>query len=262
MARQRHGRGALLRGLQHQPHILEPQPQGEAGRLECFVGDDFAVIGVHRGGEQRVHRFQEQVRIDPGFAQRGIRFGKSLQHAGDHEIAAQLDGVGLPWLAAGDERLAADGVEQRPRAVQNFGRAGRHHHQLFGFGRIRPSENRRAGESLLARAMSLGQPPRQCRADGAVGDVHGAARQGAGDAIGCEDHLLDGGIVGQHAHDGFAIAAGIGRGIGDARAFLGEGLRFFARAVVDGELVAGAEQVARHSRAHVSESDKSDLHVS
>ena len=45
---------------------------------------------------------------DVRFAHSCVGFSETFDHAGDHEITAEFDGIGLPWLGPGYEPLAAD----------------------------------------------------------------------------------------------------------------------------------------------------------
>ena len=87
-----------------------------------------------------------------------------------------------------------------------------------------------------------------------------ARGQRGGDAVFAEDDLFDRVVVGQHGHDGFRRATDSGRRIGHAGAVRCQGLGFVAAAVVNGHLMAGAKQVARHAGTHATQSDESNFH--
>jgi hypothetical protein len=67
-------------------------------------------------------------------------------------------------------------------------------------------------------------------------------------------------IVAQHGEYGFRIETDFCERSGDSRAFLGESIGFAAGPIIDGNLMARAEQAADHGGPHLSESNESDLH--
>lgn len=75
-----------------------------------------------------------------------------------------------------------------------------------------------------------------------------------------EDDLFDCVIVRDHGHDDFRITGSIRRRIGRARAVASKRRRLFAAAVIDDQVVSGAEQVTRHAHTHFPESNKSEIH--
>src|SRR5437899_3347793 len=111
--------------------------------------------------------------IDAGFTQGGERLAERLKHAGDHEIAAELHGVGLPRAGPGYEGLASDGIEHRVASLDEFRGSASDHDQLLRFGCFGTPENRRAQVALSAAAMLLSETPGHGCADGAAGDVDG-----------------------------------------------------------------------------------------
>ena len=67
-------------------------------------------------------------------------------------------------------------------------------------------------------------------------------------------------IVGEHGDDK-RVAPSVGRSGGDPRAFPRQRLRFVARAVIDGQAMAGREKVARDRAAHIAEPNETDIHA-
>src|SRR5260370_330790 len=61
------------------------------------------------------------------------------------------------------------------------------------------------------------------------------------------------------ASEGFA-AAGIGNPVGDLRALACQRFRLGARAIIDGDAMAGLYEVARHWRTHVAKPNETDVH--
>jgi hypothetical protein len=105
-----------------------------------------------------------------------------------------------------------------------------------------------------------GHTPSQRYADGAARNVNGALGERGGNAVCAEDDVFHSVVVGQHRHDGFRGAGGIGWGIGHARAIGGQSVGFITAAVENGYFVPGAKQIARHGGPHTAQSDKSNSH--
>jgi len=74
-----------------------------------------------------------------------------------------------------------------------------------------------------------------------------------------EHNLFDGPVVREHGDDRVTLA-GVCQLSSQMRAPIDQLLRLARRAIVDGDLVAGPEQVRRHPDPHVPEPDESDLH--
>jgi hypothetical protein len=79
------------------------------------------------------------------------------------------------------------------------------------------------------------------------------------DTVLAEHRGLDDIVVCQHREDRIAPT-----GLRDRGGLLGpslhQGFRFPSRAIVDGDLVAGLQQIRRHARAHMAKPDETDLH--
>src|SRR3954447_9332600 len=79
------------------------------------------------------------------------------------------------------------------------------------------------------------------------------------DTVLAEHHDLDGIVVREHRENRIPAT-----GIRDRGGLLGpsfhHGFGFRPRAIVDGDLMAGFEQIRRHACAHVAEPDETDLH--
>src|SRR6266446_10280638 len=70
---------------------------------------------------------------------------------------------------------------------------------------------------------------------------------------------LDGIVVGEHREDRIAPT-----GVRDRGGLLGpsphQGFRFRPRAIVDGDLMAGLQEIRRHACAHPAKPDETNLH--
>ncbi len=91
--------------------------------------------------------------------------------------------------------------------------------------------------------------------------MDGAGREALEDTVLAEHHGLDGIVVREHRQDGIAPTS-----VRDRGGLLGpsphESFRFRPGAIVDGDLMAGLQQIARHARAHVAKPDETDFHDS
>jgi hypothetical protein len=74
-----------------------------------------------------------------------------------------------------------------------------------------------------------------------------------------EHDALDGIVVRPHGNDGIAVA-GVRHASGSFRSLSNERFDLRACPVVDGHIVTGFQEACRHPRAHVSQSDQTDLH--
>src|SRR5258708_5658587 len=111
----------LLSNLKHKPDILKAQSQLEARRLEAFISDDATVIRVYGRAEQGAHGFNKQVRVHFGLSKARDGFTKGFQHPGNHEFAATLHCISLPWVGPGEQSLPATGFEKGPEAPPRAG---------------------------------------------------------------------------------------------------------------------------------------------
>src|SRR5450759_1102154 len=167
----RHWCLTLLSSLKHKPDILKAQSQLEARRLEPFISDDAAVVRVYGRAEQGAHGIDKQVRIHFGLSEVSHGFTEGFQHAGNHEIAAQLQCICLPWLRPCEERLTAHGFEKRPQALHEARGTASDTQQFPGLGNIRTAEDRRAKKGLSPPRMFGRQPAGPRRAYGTGGTV-------------------------------------------------------------------------------------------
>ena len=109
-------------------------------------------------------------------------------------------------------------------------------------------------------AMRLRQSIGQRHADRAHRDVDGALRECRDSAAVSKHDRFDRRVVGEHGDDK-RVAPRVGRSGGDPRAFRRQRLRFVARSVMDGQAMAGREQVARDRAAHIAEPNETDIHA-
>ena len=89
--------------------------------------------------------------------------------------------------------------------------------------------------------------------------MDGALGEAGEHALVAIDHRFDGIVIRQHGENGVAPAR-IGDAGGKFRALGDQCVSFCARAVVYGYLMPGPEQAFGHARAHLPQSDPSDLH--
>ena len=86
-----------------------------------------------------------------------------------------------------------------------------------------------------------------------------AGREALEDTVLAEHDGLDGIVVCQHREDRIAAT-----GVRDRAGLLGpclhQGFCFRRRAIVDGELMAGLQQIGGHACAHLAKPDETDLH--
>ena len=94
--------------------------------------------------------------------------------------------------------------------------------------------------------------------DGAHVDDDGVVLDAVNDAVIAEDDFFDVGGVGDHDDDYGGLLGDFPGGVGDGGAFGGGFGGLAAGAVVDGEGVAGLDEVEAHGEAHDAESDESD----
>jgi hypothetical protein len=97
-------------------------------------------------------------------------------------------------------------------------------------------------------------------ADGAARNVYRAHRERGGNPVFAEDYLLDRMVVGEHRHDRLRHATDAGWRIGYAGAIGNQSLRLFPAPVENDDFMAGAKQVARHARTHMTQSDETNFH--
>src|SRR3954453_14132286 len=117
----------------------------------------------------------------------------------------------------------------------------------------------RVDEADPALVQRGADAPRVRRRDRRHVDAQRPLRGAVRDAVVAEQHRLDLGAVDDHGDDDVAVRADLGSRLGERRAvLLGERLGPRARAVVDGQLAAGAGQVRRHARAHDPQPHEAD----
>ena len=87
-----------------------------------------------------------------------------------------------------------------------------------------------------------------------------AARQSLENPVVAEEHLLECRVVGQHAHDDVAARGRVTRRAGEHRPVRHQRLGLLRRAVPHHHLMARAQKIRGHAGAHLSESQKADLH--
>src|SRR6185312_8848781 len=102
--------------------------------------------------------------------------------------------------------------------------------------------------------------PGERRADCAARHVDSIRFKTRRDAAVAEDHLLNGTIVGEHRDRSFRVPACGCRRIRYMGAFFRQSFGFLPCAVVHRNLMARAQQIARHAGPHSAEPNESDLH--
>ena len=198
--------------------------------------------------------------VDVALLGEGKRVGVAHHAGGEAHLVAELRGL----AGAGGvevEELLAEGLED-----------GKHRGRL-GLGRAEDQrEGARLGARLAARdgavegvlvldlggVMDVAGELRGAR--GEVDEV-GALPRGADEAVGGQVDVLDVRRVADHGKDDVGLAGGVGRRIGPVRAARQERLGLGLRAVVDGDVVAGVEDVAADRGAHDAGADEGDLGV-
>jgi hypothetical protein len=128
---------------------------------------------------------------------------------------------------------------------------------LRGGGGHGPSEDRRRQVDLPVPGVPFGEALGARYADGAHADVDRTRSERPEETL---DRLLHGLVFGQHGDDGVHAARGIRWGVRQRRAILTQRLGVRARAIVHSDLMAGAQQVARHGRTHISGADECEFH--
>ena len=88
-----------------------------------------------------------------------------------------------------------------------------------------------------------------------------AGREVLENAVLAEHHGLDGLVVREHREDRVAPTGVRDRG-GLRRPSPHQGFRLRPGAIVDGDLMAGRQQIPRHARAHAAKPDETDFHDS
>src|SRR6185312_7651935 len=91
--------------------------------------------------------------------------------------------------------------------------------------------------------------------------MRGSSLQGGGNTVVAEDDLRNSVVVGEHSENRLRIAGRRGRGTCHLRAITGKRLRFLWGAVVNCHAMSGAQQVSRHSAAHLSQPDETQVHM-
>src|SRR4051794_7113615 len=164
-----------------------------------------------------------------------------------------------PWPSSPTWTMSSPMISSSGRALEvRLGAAG-HHRQRPALGFRRRAGHGRVDEADPALVQRGADAPRVRRRDRRHVDAQRPLRGAVRDAVVAEQHRLDLGAVDDHGDDDIAVRADLGRRLGERRAvLLGERLGPRARAVVDGQLAAGAGQVRRHARAHDPQPHEAD----
>lgn len=234
---------------------------GELGRVEEGVAVGLVKGRAEEGG---VDGFEEDGRVDAlGLGEdEGLREG--LDHRGDHEVAAEFEGVGLVGFGADDGDAAGEGFEEGAGEVDGGGGAGCGDPELGGCGDVGAAEDRGGDVELAAVLVGLGDALGEGDADGGECDVDGTGGEGGEEAVGGEEDGFVGFVVHEHGEDGGLIdcCGGGGGGDGGERGEFGcEGVGAAGGAVPKGDGVAGGEEVAGDGCAHFAEAEEGDVHV-
>src|SRR5277367_6166520 len=201
------------------------------------------------------------MRVDSPFADERERLSQTFDHRCEEEVAADLDQIGCGRLVANDEGSLADRVEQRLAAGDRWLSAGRDDKELGRRGGFGPAEHRRCDIDLASFAMGLSQPIGQRDADRAHRDMDGALAKRREPAAVTKHDFFDNRVLSEHGDDD-RVAPRLGQALGDLRAIGDQCLRFFARAVIGCDVMAGFEKVPSHCLTHVAHADKANVHAS
>ena len=176
------------------------------------------------------------------------------------KLLASLIAIAASGFAPGLGRLAAHHLERRFAALDRVGRPARDDHELARGGGVRTAEDGRGHQRLAG----LGVRGRE-RLDGrgAVGahrHVNAAPGHRLPDAASTERHVVQRGIVGHHADDDVAVAAGVSHACGASCARLFEIRRFSRRSIENEQVVPAAQEPLTHALAHAAQTDQTNLH--
>ena len=152
-------------------------------------------------------------------------------------------------------------LEDRFGRGHRLRRAAAHDRQRALFGTRLPAGHGRVEHQQIARCSLVREAAGDGGGDGGVvGEQRAGAHRGKG-AIGAQRHLLQVRVVADAGEHRIGALGCIGGRTRDAAAVLFRpGIRLCAGAIVDGDLVSGAHQVARHRGAHHAHADECDLH--
>jgi hypothetical protein len=163
----------------------------------------------------------------------------------------------ISMLFASLTAAAPSGFERR-ELLDRLGRTSRYDADLPLGGRLGTPEHGRGHEELPGLAMHGIDLAQHFDAVRAHRDVDRALVERARDLL---DDLPERLVVGHHADDDFAAAAGIRDRVRDFRALLLELRALLARAVVDDEIVPAAQKARGHGLTHSTEADETYLHL-
>ncbi len=92
--------------------------------------------------------------------------------------------------------------------------------------------------------------------------MRGALGEAGGKPVFPEYHVRNRAIVGENREHRFRIASGGRRRVGNACPFVSQRFRFRTGAIVNGNFVTRAQQIADHSRTHFARANESYFHLS
>ena len=228
-------------------------------RLEVVREHRAALELQHRRvGRAGAHHLEHRLEVDalaPGDHER-LRERRAVD--GGDGVGDHLDLLAAPHLADVHDPLAHR-LEQRPRALDVLLRAAGHDRQRAVLGLRRGAGHRRVDEAVAALAQGGAEAAGVGGRDRRHVDEQGTGPRGGERAVLAQQQLLDLAAVDDHRdHDVAALGQFAGGG-GDAAAVLGRPrVGLLARAVVDGQLEAGARQVGRLPRSHDAQPDEAD----
>src|SRR3954454_12215598 len=180
----RQGDALRFGGLQDEANIFEAECDDETGRLKFSFEDQTAVGFVDGSVEERAgEKVQERCGIYAGLARERDGFAERFENGGDHEIAGELDDVGLGGFVADDEKLGTEGFEERLAAVHGGFFTGGDDGEFGGFGGVWTAEHGSGDERLADTGVGVGEFVSERDADGAAGDVNAPAGERGENAV-------------------------------------------------------------------------------
>src|SRR3954463_6425828 len=175
------------------------------------------------------------------------------------KLALSLTRSGGPRRLGDNERLLSDSLEKRGRRSDGRLLSRGDHIELPGRGDVGAAEHGSCHKALSNNVMNgreaLANPTLIVLEEIWIAAAGSRSRIPSSH----EHHDLDGIVVREHRENRIAAT-----GIRDRGGLLGpslhQGFGFHPRAMVDGDLIAGFEQICRHACAHVAQPDETDLH--
>ncbi|OIQ82618.1 hypothetical protein GALL_355820 [mine drainage metagenome] len=227
-------------------------------RIEGALDHALAVHFEHARRREAAHqRGAHPFRVGSGAAGEQQRFGHRFDVQRDDDLVGDLGR--LPGAAGADQRdVATHALEQRAHAREGLVAAAAHDGQRRRLGADFAAGHRRVDVIGAQRLDARGEVLGLQRGDRAHVDDDLARAQALRDAVVAEQHAFDVGRVGQHQEHDVGALGDFARAGAGLRAGVEQRRRHAAARMRVQRGVRG-QQVARHRRAHDSQSDESDV---